>query len=66
MAEEVREPIRDQEVREIVKSVIAEFAGVKTLEARVNELVGKTTRLGRRRKRRREARLSGRSYTGSG
>jgi hypothetical protein len=39
MAEEVREPIRDQEVREIVKSVIAEFAGVKTLEARVNELV---------------------------
>ena len=35
---------RGQELREIVKSVVAEFAGVKSLEARVNELVAENTR----------------------
>ena len=35
---------RDKELREIVKSVIEEFAGVKTLEARVNELVAENQR----------------------
>jgi hypothetical protein len=33
------EEVKDQELRAVVKSVIAEFADVKTLEARVNELV---------------------------
>ena len=47
MGDEIRDQdsgTRDQEVREIVRSVIAEFAGVKTLEARVNELVAENSR----------------------
>src|SRR5580704_10331207 len=35
---------KDQELREVVKSVIAEFADVKTLERRVNELVAENQR----------------------
>jgi hypothetical protein len=35
---------RGLELREIVKSVVAEFAGVKSLEARVNELVAENSR----------------------
>jgi hypothetical protein len=35
---------RGQELREIVKSVIAEFADVRNLEARVNELVAENGR----------------------
>jgi hypothetical protein len=36
--------VRGQELREIVKSVVEEFVGVKSLEAKVNELVAENQR----------------------